>query len=762
MLAEILCIHSSVTDERLVALVRPGATSAPGRNSCNHDSPTAQELVIMTDTTKSHCPKCSAPIPEDAPQGLCPKCMLCDAATVPTTSVSKGRRTPPPSIEEIAAHFPEYEIVELIGAGGMGAVYKARQSKLDRFVALKILSHDLAADPAFEERFHREARVLARLNHPNIVAVYDFGTAGPYCYLLMEYVDGVNLRQAMQSGGFTAADTLKLVQDLCTALKLAHEEGVLHRDIKPENVLIDSRGRVRIADFGIAKLVGTEDQNDVTLTMQGAILGSPQYMAPEQLETPGDVDQRADIYSLGVVFYELLTGELPLGRFAPPSEKSQLDSRIDEIVMRTLEKEREARFQSAGEVRTEVEAISHPVPSAKEESLKDAPTDDAPMKSQPSARLALPAAICTGVALLIAGAAFVSLPLVFNDPTLPGAKLALYLGLAALATGVPTLLGIVFGSKALSVIRQSGGALGGLGSSMFAVLTLPSIVIVALTATLVAILFSDQNVGLTWYISLVIIGMIAGPLVLVHFVRTLKNWAQGRRQGGIASSALFTIMTIIAQTTAINVMPLHSSRPDPKPSRQVATSQTIASSSTVEERRKERWENHWKEPTNFIGIVNVPKKHSVEFRLIRVDSVGTEKMTKYWSAIATDHDSFKGIVAFGAPAGLQSKQNEGVAALYSTFWSDQEGPELNYSQFFEGKLVLKTLQTQLNLSEPTQRRIELGVLIPMGVEPSSPEIERVLLELVCAPRARQNEPLQTELIGMGTASEVIQKWSPGE
>src|SRR6185503_14751412 len=145
--------------------------------------------------------------------------------------------------------------------------------------------------------------VLARLNHPNIVSVFDFGQTGGFYYLLMEYVDGVNLRQAMRAGRFSPGE----------ALQYAHEQGVLHRDIKPENILLDAKGRVKIADFGIAKLVG-EDQPNVTLTNTGAALGTPHYMAPEQLKSPGDVDQRADIYSLGVVFYEMLTGELPIGR----------------------------------------------------------------------------------------------------------------------------------------------------------------------------------------------------------------------------------------------------------------------------------------------------------------------------------------------------------------------------------------------------------------------------------------------------------------
>ncbi|MFK7852129.1 MAG: protein kinase [Akkermansiaceae bacterium] len=311
----------------------------------------------MNNLPESYCPKCGAIIPEDAPQKLCPKCVF---SGLPKTSVTRSNRvkTSPPSVEEVVEHFPELEIIELIGVGGMGAVYKARQPKLDRFVALKILAHDLAEDPAFEERFNREARVLARLNHPNIVTVFDFGSNGPFCFLLMEYVEGVNLRQAMQAGRFTPTESLVLVQDVCSALKFAHEEGVLHRDIKPENILLDSRGRVKIADFGIAKLIGADDEDDYTLTMAGSSLGSPHYMAPEQIETPGDIDQRADIYSLGVVFYELLTRELPIGRFAPPSERSSMDPRIDEIVMRALEKDRKARFQNVGEVKTGVATIT--------------------------------------------------------------------------------------------------------------------------------------------------------------------------------------------------------------------------------------------------------------------------------------------------------------------------------------------------------------------------------------------------------------------
>jgi serine/threonine protein kinase len=315
------------------------------------------------------CPKCGGPIPAEAPQGLCPRCLLLQASLPTEAGRGASAKSAPPTHEELAAAFPQLEILELIGQGGMGFVFKARQPKLDRFVALKILPASLAADPAFAERFTREGRMLARLNHPNIVAIHDFGQANGFFYLLMEFVDGVNLRQAMKVGRFTPAQALAVVPKICEALQFAHNEGILHRDIKPENILLDSKGRVKIADFGIAKLVegadlllgqpGTAGPAPApNLTETGKALGTPQYMAPEQLEHPQDVDQRADIYSLGVVFYEMLTGELPLGRFAPPSEKSAVDPRVDEVVLRTLEKERERRTQTAGEVRTQVETIA--------------------------------------------------------------------------------------------------------------------------------------------------------------------------------------------------------------------------------------------------------------------------------------------------------------------------------------------------------------------------------------------------------------------
>src|SRR5215831_604335 len=235
----------------------------------------------MSGTVKlKGCPKCGTPIPAEAPQGICPKCLLAQASAPTETGGPEETQSTLPGREDLSKAFPQLEIVELIGQGGMGFVFKARQPKLERFVALKILPQSLACDPAFAERFAREGRVLARLNHPNIVTVHDFGQANGFFYLLMEFVDGVNLRQAMRAGKFTPAQALTVVPKICEALQFAHNEGVMHRDIKPENILLDAKGRVKIADFGIAKLLG-ESAAKGHLTDSGGTLGTPHYMAPE-------------------------------------------------------------------------------------------------------------------------------------------------------------------------------------------------------------------------------------------------------------------------------------------------------------------------------------------------------------------------------------------------------------------------------------------------------------------------------------------------
>ena len=310
------------------------------------------------------CPRCGAPATAYVAGDLCPACLLKQVALETGTDSFPDEPWTPPAIGDLATAFPQLEIIELIGRGGMGAVYKARQKSLGRLVALKILPPRHAAIPSFAERFSREAQALAELNHPNIVTVHDFGRAGEFFFLMMEYIDGVNLRQAMMAGRFTPPQALAIVPPICEALQFAHDRGIVHRDVKPENLLLDKAGHVKIADFGIARIMGAglDPASGVAVSdspglTQDSVLGTPRYMAPEQAAHPAQADHRADIYSLGVVLYELLTGELPVGRFEPPSRRVQIDVRLDAIVLRALEHTPELRYQTIGEMRTQVMAV---------------------------------------------------------------------------------------------------------------------------------------------------------------------------------------------------------------------------------------------------------------------------------------------------------------------------------------------------------------------------------------------------------------------
>ncbi|MCA9260359.1 MAG: serine/threonine protein kinase, partial [Planctomycetales bacterium] len=296
---------------------------------------------------------------------ICPGCLLQVAQEPPseaeadaaTEAFASRAGFSPPAPSELSDRLTGLQILDLIGHGGMGAVYTARQRELNRIVAVKVLPKEIQDDPGFGDRFLREAQTLAKLNHPNIVTVYDIGRAGDLFYFIMEYVDGITLRDAISAGGLTPEEALRIVPQLCEALQYAHEEGVVHRDIKPENILLDRRGQIKIADFGLAKLLHSGDHaRNLTHTHQ--VMGTANYMAPEQMTTSKNVDHRADIFSLGVVFYELLTGEIPKGWFAPPSKKVAVDVRIDDVVLRALESEPEKRYQRASDVKTDVEKLA--------------------------------------------------------------------------------------------------------------------------------------------------------------------------------------------------------------------------------------------------------------------------------------------------------------------------------------------------------------------------------------------------------------------
>ncbi len=335
------------------------------------------------------CPHCGTPLPAGALSGLCPACLLKQGATEETATGGAAQTFVPPTVAELAPSFPQLEVIELIGKGGMGAVYKARQRQLDRIVALKILPPGIGSDPAFAVRFAREAKALAKLNHPNIITIYDFGRADGLFYFFMEFVDGITLRQLLNTGRIAPREALAIVPQICDALQFAHDQGIVHRDIKPENILLDRRGRVKVADFGLAKIVAAvydrptseddrvrQSQTAATenLTEADKVMGTPNYMAPEQIEHPAEVDHRADIYALGVVFYQMLTGELPAKQIEPPSSKVHIDVRLDEIVLRALEKKPALRYQQASVFKTELETIAETQPSGKRQA--DAATED--------------------------------------------------------------------------------------------------------------------------------------------------------------------------------------------------------------------------------------------------------------------------------------------------------------------------------------------------------------------------------------------------
>jgi predicted Ser/Thr protein kinase len=415
----------------------------------------ARSSALSPDTDRiapHRCRICDIDVPPDAPQGLCPRCLLHIAIDEPSAPVPSSPSTvayhpgvaemPP---EELASHFPHLEILELLGKGGMGAVYMARQPHLDRFVALKVLPPETARDPAFAERFAREARALARLNHPNIVGVHDFGQSDGLYYLMMEYVDGVNLRQAMRAGQLTPEDALRIVPQLCDALQFAHDEGIVHRDIKPENILLDRRGRVKVADFGLAKMLGQSAEN-ASLTGTQQVMGTLHYMAPEQIAGAHAVDHRADIYALGVTFYEMLTGQLPLGRFPPPSKKAPIDARIDHVVLRTLEHEPAERYQHASDVKTEVESIVQTPPpddSALNIALPGARSEldwhrREPPRPSHTRWVAIPMIVFAGLYLVGAGAMLSALKAA-------GPNIAIdWMSFALPFCGCPTLLAVAF------------------------------------------------------------------------------------------------------------------------------------------------------------------------------------------------------------------------------------------------------------------------------------------------------------------------------
>jgi tRNA A-37 threonylcarbamoyl transferase component Bud32/uncharacterized PurR-regulated membrane protein YhhQ (DUF165 family) len=454
---------------------------------------------------------------------------------------------------ELAPFFPQLEILECLGRGGMGVVYKARQKSLNRFVALKLLAPERVRDTQFAERFTREAQALAALSHPNIVTIYDFGQAGGFYFLLMEFVDGLNLRQLLRMRKFTPEEALAIVPPLCDALQLAHNRGIVHRDIKPENLLLDKDGRVKVADFGIAKMLGAVDAagkgggaSAPGITTQTAV-GTPGYSAPEQKTDPQRVDSRADIYSLGVVFYEMLTGELPGKRIEPPSSRMggiQIDVRLDEIVLRALEREPERRYQTAGELKTVIETVVA-------ETLKHGgtgsfapgtgPRGTAVLSAPRWSRTAIAGAVGIGFFLVVILLWLMDWP-ASSDPsfghTLPQ---ILFRGAVLPAGLVAVLAGTILGWIAVARIRRSAGRLRGLRLAAFDGLFLPLLTvdffILLAWAFAVKALAASRGLGGSMFRNLwdfaaftLLLGLVAG---WVDYLIIRPVWrAISRRAGG--------------------------------------------------------------------------------------------------------------------------------------------------------------------------------------------------------------------------------------
>lgn len=260
-----------------------------------------------------------------------------------------------PSVEKLQEELPGYEIRELIGIGGMGAIYCGYQPQLDRLVAIKVLKPGEGVAAEFKEHFRTEAQAMARMNHTHIVAVHDFGeTASGLLYIVMEFVKGETLLDLIEKKSLTRDAAIEILRQTCDALQYAHHQGVVHRDVKPANIMISSEGVVKIADFGLAKLslVGGGSRG-----LGDEAYGTAEYVAPEVLDDDMEVDHRADIYSLGVLFYELLVGVPPRGDYAAPSEIVRCDPRFDPLIASAMNPDRESRYQQALDFKSALDVI---------------------------------------------------------------------------------------------------------------------------------------------------------------------------------------------------------------------------------------------------------------------------------------------------------------------------------------------------------------------------------------------------------------------
>jgi serine/threonine protein kinase len=317
-----------------------------------------ENMLPQESAMATHCPRCGADLPPDAPEGLCPTCLLAAAleGTQPHTPPGPDRAQYLETL--LNRRLPDYQLRHLIGCGGMGEVWLAEQPSLGRQVAIKVLPAAAGADPAFAERFHREAKAMAQLDHPHIVQIFGYGCIDGLYFIIMEYLPA-NLRQRdfCRGQGLWGVPFVQFF-NLCDAVAYAHSKGIIHRDLKPENILVGESCQVKLADFGLARLRDTSEARpenpppgggDARLTQAHHAMGTPRYMAPEQRDRPLEVDQRADVYALGLILHELLAGKLPDG--PPRTGYPQFDA----VIRRATDPDPDRRFVSVLQFKSAVE-----------------------------------------------------------------------------------------------------------------------------------------------------------------------------------------------------------------------------------------------------------------------------------------------------------------------------------------------------------------------------------------------------------------------
>lgn len=293
---------------------------------------------------EERCRTCGGDLKKSAAGFFCARCLYGTAME----ELAGKSEAATPDWREMAGFLPQYEFVREIGRGGMGTVYEALDPENGGRLAVKVLAPSCAMNPELVERFRREAEVMETLRHERIVSVKHWGERGGLLHLVMEFVPGGDVAGLLRKNGKLELEAaVELIGQACEGLEFSHSQGILHRDIKPGNLLLDDEGRLKLGDFGLAKVV--DEASTMGLTMTNAAMGTPRYMAPEQMSGAETVDERTDVYALGVVFYEMLTGRLPGGNFALPSELVKVGGRVDEVVLKALSESADDRYSSVAE-----------------------------------------------------------------------------------------------------------------------------------------------------------------------------------------------------------------------------------------------------------------------------------------------------------------------------------------------------------------------------------------------------------------------------